>query len=924
MDKAYDPHAIEQDWYRTWEEQGYFSANDNDSDTAYCIMLPPPNVTGSLHMGHAFQDTLMDTLIRYHRMRGDRTLWQTGTDHAGIATQMVVERQLAADGKSRHDLGREKFTDAVWDWKEHSGNTITRQLRRMGTSMDWSRERFTMDDGLSEAVREVFVQLYDEGLIYRGKRLVNWDPVLHTAISDLEVISEEENGHMWHIRYPRADGKGHVIVATTRPETMLGDAAVAVHPDDERYQDLIGQQIELPLTGRSIPVIADTYVDPEFGTGCVKITPAHDFNDYEVGQRHSLEKINVLTIDAAINENAPAPYQGMDRYVARKQIVADLEELGLIEKIDPHKLMVPRGDRSHAVVEPYLTDQWYVKIAPLAEPAIAAVENGDIKFVPENWSKTYFEWMRNIEDWCISRQLWWGHRIPAWYDADGNIYVGHDEAAVRDKHQLPADLILSQDEDVLDTWFSSALWPFSTLGWPEKTAELNNFYPTNVLVTGFDIIFFWVARMIMMGLKFTGQVPFTEVYIHGLVRDADGQKMSKSKGNVLDPIDLIDGIDLESLVKKRTTGLMQPKDAAKIEKSTRKHYPDGIPAYGTDALRFTFATQATQGRDIRFDLGRIEGNRNFCNKIWNAARYVWMTTEGQDNGLENSEMELGLAERWILSRLQQTQQTVIEALDTYRFDLASQAIYTFIWDEYCDWYLELSKTVLNSEDSSDAAKRGTRHTLLQVLETALRLSHPVMPFITEEIWQRVAPLTGVSAPTIMKQPFPLADSALFDTEATAELEWVKTFILGVRRIRAEMDIAPSKPLSVLIDNGSLQEHGWLQSNQIYLLRLARLESVRILANDEQAPESATALAGEMTLLIPLSDIIDPVAEQQRLSRELEKLQKEHASVTGKLANSQFVERAPAEVVDKIRQREAELVTGLERLQTQMTKIEAML
>jgi valyl-tRNA synthetase len=924
MDKAYEPHAIEQDWYRTWEEQGYFAANDNDSENAYCIMLPPPNVTGSLHMGHAFQDTLMDTLIRYHRMRGDRTLWQTGTDHAGIATQMVVERQLAADGKSRHDLGREKFTEAVWDWKEHSGNTITRQLRRMGTSMDWSRERFTMDDGLSEAVREVFVQLYDEGLIYRGKRLVNWDPVLHTAISDLEVISEEENGHMWHIRYPRVDGKGYVIVATTRPETMLGDAAVAVHPDDERYQDLIGQQVELPLTGRSIPVIADTYVDPEFGTGCVKITPAHDFNDYEVGQRHALEKINVLTIDAAINENAPAQYLGMDRYVARKQIVADLEELGLIEKIEPHKLMVPRGDRSHAVVEPYLTDQWYVKIAPLAEPAIAAVENGDIKFVPENWSKTYFEWMRNIEDWCISRQLWWGHRIPAWYDADGNIYVGHDEAAVRAKHQLPADLLLSQDEDVLDTWFSSALWPFSTLGWPENTAELNNFYPTNVLVTGFDIIFFWVARMIMMGLKFTGKVPFTEVYIHGLVRDADGQKMSKSKGNVLDPIDLIDGIDIESLVKKRTTGLMQPKDAPKIEKSTRKHYPDGIPAYGTDALRFTFATQATQGRDIRFDLGRIEGNRNFCNKIWNAARYVWMTTEGQDNGLENKEMELGLAERWILSRLQQTQQAVIEALDTYRFDLASQAIYTFIWDEYCDWYLELSKTVLNSENSSEAAKRGTRHTLLRVLETALRLTHPVMPFITEEIWQRVAPLAGISAPTIMKQPFPAPHLALLDNDALAELEWVKTFILGVRRIRAEMDIAPSKPLSVLIDNGSEQEHGWLQSNQIYLLRLARLESVRVLADGEQAPESATALAGEMTLLIPLSDIIDPVAEQQRLSRELEKLQKEHVSVLAKLGNTQFVDRAPAEVVDKMRQREAELLTGLERLQVQMTKIEALL
>ncbi|MEJ2392525.1 MAG: valine--tRNA ligase [Gammaproteobacteria bacterium] len=919
MDKTYNPHSIEQRWYDTWEKHNYFAPSGEGQP--YCIMIPPPNVTGSLHMGHAFQDTIMDALTRYHRMRGDNTLWQAGSDHAGIATQMVVERQLNAEGKTRHDLGRDAFIERVWEWKAHSGGTITRQLRRMGASLDWSRERFTMDEGLSEAVREVFVRLYDEGLIYRGQRLVNWDPVLHTAVSDLEVISEEENGHLWHLRYPLSDGSGHMVVATTRPETMLGDAAVAVHPDDERYKNWIGKTITLPLVGRKIPIIADDYVDPEFGTGCVKITPAHDFNDYAMGQRHDLPMYNIFTVDACINDDAPQDYRGLDRYAARKKVLADLETLNLLDKTEPHKLMVPRGDRSGQVIEPYLTDQWFVKIGPLAEPAIAAVENGDIKFVPDNWKNTYYEWMRNIQDWCISRQIWWGHRIPAWYDDKGNIYVARNEAEVREKYQLSTSKHLTQDNDVLDTWFSSALWPFSTLGWPEQTDALKTFYPTSVLVTGFDIIFFWVARMIMMGLKFTGEVPFREVYIHGLVRDAHGQKMSKSKGNVLDPIDLIDGIELDTLVDKRTSGMMQPQLAEKIAKQTRKDFPDGIPAFGTDALRFTFAALASTGRDINFDLNRIEGYRNFCNKLWNAARYVMMNMEGVDaDDLASADIELSVADRWIRARLQQTIKTIDHAVAGYRLDLMAGAIYDFVWHDYCDWYLELSKPVLMSDASSDAAKRGTRQTLINVLEQLLRLAHPIMPYITEEIWQRVAPLCGIYAPTIMREAYPQADDSLFDQDVMDDMDWIQAFILGVRQIRSGMDIKPGKALPVLIQNGSTQDKQRLEANQHYLISLAKLDSLTWLEAKDEAPESATALVGEMKLLIPMAGLIDKEAEQKRLSKEIDKKHQEYQRTEGKLSNSNFVDKAPAAVVEKERSKLAEIKVAIEKLQEQLEKI----
>ncbi|MBD3634581.1 MAG: valine--tRNA ligase [Methylophaga sp.] len=918
MEKTYSPDAIEERWYQQWEQAGEFKPTGEGDP--YCIMLPPPNVTGSLHMGHGFNNTIMDTLTRYHRMKGHNTLWQPGTDHAGIATQMVVERQLNAQDKTRHDLGRDKFIERIWEWKEESGGNITRQLRRLGSSLDWSRNRFTMDDELSEAVKQVFVRLYDEGLIYRGKRLVNWDPVLHTAVSDLEVLSEEESGHLWHFRYPLTDGSGHLVVATTRPETMLGDTAVAVHPEDERYQDLIGKTITLPLVGREIPIIADDYVDREFGTGCVKITPAHDFNDYEMGQRHNLEQINVLTADAAINDNAPEKYRGLDRYEARDVIVHDLKELGLLEGIQDHKLMVPRGDRSGAVIEPFLTDQWYVKADVLAEPAVKAVKEGKVKFVPGNWDKTFFNWMDGIQDWCISRQIWWGHRIPAWYDNNGHVYVGHDEADVRNKHNLADDLELNQDEDVLDTWFSSALWPFSTLGWPENTDALKTWYPTSVLVTGFDIIFFWVARMMMMGLHFMDDVPFREIYIHGLVRDAYGQKMSKAKGNVLGPIDNIDGIDLESLIAKRTSGMMQPQLAAKIEKATRKEFPEGIAPHGTDALRFTFASLASTGRDINFDMNRIAGYRNFCNKLWNAARYVLMNTEDQDTGIDNSDVELSLADRWIISKLQSTEKDVTRALDSYRFDLAAQGIYEFIWNNYCDWYLELSKPVLTSDTASEAAKRGTRRTLVRVLEATLRLTHPFMPFITEEIWQTIAPLAGVEGESIMRQAYPVADDNKIDEAAVAEMEWVMQFITGVRSIRSQMNIAPKKQLPVLLKDAQAEDKTRLENNRNFLSRLANLESIDLL--DGEAPAAATALVGKMEILIPLEGLIDKDAEIARLNKEMSKLDKVIKQSSGKLANENYVAKAPAEVVAKEREKLEEMQQAYQQLEQQVQALGA--
>ena len=930
MDKSYSPLDIERRIYERWESSGLFGpAGDGPG---YCIVIPPPNVTGTLHMGHAFQDTIMDALTRYHRMRGEATLWQPGTDHAGIATQMVVERQLEGEGLSRAALGREAFIERVWKWKGESGGTIARQMRRLGASVDWSRDRFTMDEGLSETVTEVFVRLYDEGLIYRGKRLVNWDPVLQTAVSDLEVLSSEEDGSLWHLRYPLADGSGHLIVATTRPETMLGDTAVAVHPDDERYRHLIGQQLRLPLTDRTIPIIGDTYVDPEFGSGCVKITPAHDFNDNEVGQRHHLDVINVFTPDAKINDNAPADLQGLDRFEARARIIEKLTEQGLLERIDKHKLMVPRGDRSGSVIEPYLTDQWYVKIAPLAEPAVEAVTSGKIKFVPENWSRTYFEWMRNIKDWCISRQLWWGHRIPAWYDDQGRIYVGRSEAEVRAKHALSDNVALKQDEDVLDTWFSSALWPFSTLGWPQSTQELQRFYPTSVLVTGFDIIFFWVARMIMMGMKFMGDVPFREVYVHGLVRDSEGQKMSKSKGNVLDPLDIVDGIALEDLVRKRTTGLMQPRLAPSIEKATRKAFPDGIESHGTDALRFTFASLATQSADIRFDLARVGGYRNFCNKLWNASRFVLLMLEDEtgkplDPQLLSGDIAPGLVDRWIVSRLGHTLREVDQAFSDYRFDYAASALYEFTWYEFCDWYLELAKPILQSDQSSPAAKRAVRRTLVQVLESLLRALHPLMPFITEEIWQRVAPLAGTMATrggTLMTATWPAAASYAADTDAEADVAWIKAFVLGIRQIRGEMDISPSRKLSVLVENASDDDRRRIDAQRSYLARLAGLESLRELSDGESAPPSALAVIGEMRAMVPMEGLIDPQAEVTRLEKRAAKTRDEIQKARNKLANENFVRNAPPEVVAQEQGRVADFERTLASIDSQLQRVRALL
>jgi valyl-tRNA synthetase len=916
MDKAYSPTDIESRIYARWEANGYFAPSG--SGPPYSIVIPPPNVTGTLHMGHAFQDTIMDALIRFHRMRGFNTLWQPGTDHAGIATQMVVERQLIAAGQSRLGLGREAFVERVWQWKETSGGMIAKQMRRLGASVDWQRDMFTLDPALSRVVTEVFVRLYEEGLIYRGKRLVNWDPVLKTALSDLEVVAEEESGNLWHLRYPLSEGPGYLVVATTRPETMLGDAAVAVHPDDERYRHLIGRKVRLPLADRELPIIGDSYVDPAFGSGCVKITPAHDFNDYEVGQRHELPLINIMTLDAALNDTVPRAYRGLDRFVAREKIIADLDAMGLIERIESHKLTVPRGDRSNAILEPLLTDQWFVDIKPLAAPAIRAVEAGEVRFVPETWTGVYHEWMHKIRDWCISRQLWWGHRIPAWYDPDGRWYVARSEAEARSAHEIDAATPLRQDDDVLDTWFSSALWPFSTQGWPEKTQALQTYYPTAVLVTGFDIIFFWVARMIMMGLKFTGDVPFRAVYIHGLIRDQDGQKMSKSKGNVIDPLDIVDGISLDALLEKRTTGLMQPQMKSAIEKATRKQFPEGIAAYGTDALRLCLARLATQSRDLRFDMVKVEEYRNFCNKLWNAARYVLMNVEDQD--LKAAGAEFSLADRWIRSRLAAMLARIETGFADYRLDNVANALYEFTWHEFCDWYLELSKAVLQSESASAAAKRGTRFTLIDTLETLLRALHPLAPFISEEIWQRVRVSAGATGDTIMRTEFPTAAAVPTDAHAEPEMRWVMDFILGVRQIKGEMDIAPSRKLEVLLQNVSARDVEYLERNLHYLTRLGGVQTPRVLAAAEAAPIAAVALLGNLEILVPMKGLIDPAAELERLGKRLRKAQTDLSKIEAKLGNSQFARNAPPDIVAKDQQRLEELRTEIGQLTAQTARV----
>lgn len=958
---TYDPAAIEAHWYEVWEKQGYFKPQGGAKP--FTIMIPPPNVTGSLHMGHGFNNAIMDAMIRYHRMLGDNTLWQPGTDHAGIATQMVVERQLAAQNISRHDLGREDFIKKVWEWKEKSGGTITQQIRRLGSSVDWSRERFTMDEGLSNAVKEVFVRLHEEGLIYRGKRLVNWDPKLHTALSDLEVENNEEQGSLWHFKYffendstTTSDGDNYLVVATTRPETLLGDTAVAVHPEDERYKHLIGQNIRLPITGRLVPIVGDDYVEKDFGTGCVKITPAHDFNDYELGKRHNLPLINIFNKNAEIQAEfdwiekagqpitqtlaAPSEYAGVERFAARKKLVAQAESEGWLEKIEPYTLKAPRGDRSGVIVEPLLTDQWYVKIAPLAEPAIEAVKNGDIKFVPEQYSNMYMAWMNNIQDWCISRQLWWGHRIPAWYAQDGSVYVGRSEDEVRQKYNLGSDISLNQDEDVLDTWFSSALWTFSTLDWTGDAAKdaenyfLKTFHSTDVLVTGFDIIFFWVARMIMMTLHFVKdenskpQVPFKTVYVHGLVRDGEGQKMSKSKGNVLDPLDLVDGIDLETLIAKRTTGLMNPKDAAKIEKATRKEFPDGINAYGTDALRFTFCALANTGRDIKFDLKRVEGYRNFCNKIWNATRFVLMNVEGKTVGRAPRTDLWELPEQWIVSRLQKAEAAVHKAFADYRLDMVAQTMYDFVWNEYCDWYVELTKPVLNSDEVSDERKAEVRRVLLATLESSLRLLHPLMPFLTEEIWQTVAPMIGKKAvgrddTTIMLAAFPQPEDAKINEQAEADMTWLQGLIGAVRNIRGEMGLGNARLLPVLLKNVSDKEREQLDRIEPLFKALSKVESIEFLTDTQEPPLSSSSIVGQVSIFVPMKGLIDPQAEIGRLTKKIEKLQKQFDVLNGKLSNQGFLAKAPAHVVDAEKLVLADLGDQLQKLNAQKEQLAAL-
>ncbi|HGF8942512.1 TPA: valine--tRNA ligase [Yersinia enterocolitica] len=951
LDKTYSPQEIEQPLYEHWEKQGYFKPNGDTSKESYCIMIPPPNVTGSLHMGHAFQQTIMDTLIRYQRMQGKNTLWQAGTDHAGIATQMVVERKIAAEeGKTRHDYGRDAFIDKIWQWKGESGGTITRQMRRLGNSVDWERERFTMDDGLSNAVKEVFVRLHKEDLIYRGKRLVNWDPKLRTAISDLEVENRESKGSMWHLRYPLADGakttdgKDYLVVATTRPETVLGDTGVAVNPEDPRYKDLIGKEVILPLVGRRIPILGDEHADMEKGTGCVKITPAHDFNDYEVGKRHALPMINVLTFDGDIRSEAevfdtngeatdacsgaiPEQFQGLERFAARKAVVAEFDKLGLLEEVKAHDLTVPYGDRGGVVIEPMLTDQWYVRTAPLAKVAIEAVENGEIQFVPKQYENMYYSWMRDIQDWCISRQLWWGHRIPAWYDEQGKVYVGRDEAEVRRENNLGADVALRQDEDVLDTWFSSGLWTFSTLGWPEQTEALKTFHPTSVVVSGFDIIFFWIARMIMLTMHFMKdengkpQVPFKTVYMTGLIRDDEGQKMSKSKGNVIDPLDMVDGISLEELLEKRTGNMMQPQLAEKIRKRTEKQFPNGIEPHGTDALRFTLAALASTGRDINWDMKRLEGYRNFCNKLWNASRFVLMNTEGQDCGQNGGEMVLSLADRWILAEFNQTIKAYREAMDTYRFDLAANILYEFTWNQFCDWYLELAKPVMNS--GSEAELRGTRHTLIEVLEALLRLAHPIIPYITETIWQRVKTLKGITADTIMLQPFPEYDASQVDEKALSDLEWIKQTIIAVRNIRAEMNIAPGKPLEVMLRGANAEAQRRVLENQSFIQSLARLSSLTLLPEGDKGPVSVTKLVEGAEVLIPMAGLIDKATELERLAKEVAKLEAEIERIEGKLSNEGFVACAPEAVVAKERERMAACAEAKQKLIEQQATIAAL-